>query len=246
MLRPSEVKRTEAAGALGAWGRRPVSGGAAGRDPSPPRKLPARRRRLGGNAQPRGSPLSGCGVREDPVCGPGLSDAHAGPRAGTVCWTCTATSPAVSGSFSRRSARRACAPATAQRPRCGRRGSLTRARGWTGSAPLPHEGETSCSKGRVRLWRTAAPSPPPKAAFVQGTEEAILQHSGPAARPPLPAQRARIDRHCGDRFNVSRRFNHVFFPVCLQSFFFCLPRSRLSASELVQITLFSICIVFKK
>lgn len=35
MLRPSEVRRTEAAGALGAWGRRPVSGGAAGGDPSP-------------------------------------------------------------------------------------------------------------------------------------------------------------------------------------------------------------------
>lgn len=198
MLRPSEVRRTEAAGALGAWGRRPVSGGAAGGDPSPPRKLPARRRRLGGNAQPRGSRLSGCGVREDPVCGPGLSDAHAGPRAGTVCGTCTATSPAVSGSFSRRSARRACAPATAQRPRCGRRGSLTRARGWTGSAALPHEGETSCSKGRVRLWRTAAPPPAPQSRLCarhRGSNPAALGARGPpAAAGPARAHRSPLRR----------------------------------------------------
>lgn len=245
MLRPSEVRRTEAAGALGAWGRRPVSGGAAGGDPSPPRKLPTRRRRLGGNAQPRGSRLSGCGVREDPVCGPGLSDARAGPRAWTVCGTCTATSPAVSGSFSRRSARRACAPATAQRPRCGRRGSLTRARAGPGRPRCRTRGRHHARRVGSDSGERQPPPRPPKPPLCKAQRKQSCRTRGPRpARRCRPS--ARIDRHCGDRFNVSRRFNHVFFPVCLQSFFFCLPRSRLSASELVQITLFSICIVFKK
>lgn len=45
-------------------------------------------------------------------------------------------------------------------------------------------------EGSGQTLENGSPPPPPKAAFVQGTEEAILQHSGPAACPPLPAQRA--------------------------------------------------------